>query len=405
MENSSRYLLPTRMWSPRGKYQSVTQQNTSELYDEVTSLKSPVCQPLSPANLSGWVELTKPLLIDGISYVRQFYTYEECLNGSTASIQVEIHKNIKCYCVRNPLSDCLAAFRMDEKNICRPIFVKIVAFQFFLLIVGIILNSIIICTFLGKRRNRAINSNIILFNQALVDIANCFIYILPNVTHLLYTIMYEKSIRNFEEFNISFIIMTSASSILIYLLMSIERYISIYKPLWHRANIRTDHLWKAVCGAWLLAIISSVVPICVYLYFTEYQRTRFYKSFYRYYQFVLSLVMLLLIATITVVFIATLVKAFRSKTMDRKKQIKLLSMLLIMFLLFLVTFAAIAVSGISSSNSSISKSRQLRSHYIARTQMAVTIFACTAVVDPTLTLYLKRDFRFRTPRVEPKPVI
>ena len=203
--------------------------------------------------------------------------------------------------------------------------------------------------------------------------------------------------------------MTVFSSVLIFFIMSIERCISIYKPLWHRANIRSDHLWKAVYIAWIIALILPVVRMCLYLPFTEHQRARNYTSFGRYYPFALGLILILLITIITVVFIVTLLKAFRLTLLNRKKQIKLVSMLLVMFLLFLVTSAAMAVSGIitirRSSLYDRLYDRSIYSHYyMARFQTAATVFACTSVVNPTLTLYLKRDFRFQASRIEPKPV-
>ena len=71
----------------------------------------------------------------------------------------------------------------------------------------------------------------------------------------------------------------------------------------------------------------------------------------------------------------------------------MISTFIIMYFAFLMTFIPVVVSA-----------RNGTPHYSAYNQTAITVFTCTSVVNAFLTMYLKKDFRFTSPRVEPDVV-
>ena len=362
------------------------------------SRTSPKCQEISPGNITGWFELPMPWVRDGIEYKRQRYLYNNCLSGSAAyHFNKEGNYHI-CFCVQDPYNDCQGYFAMDDENLCKPIFIKIISIQMIVLIIGIISNAIIACSFCRKREMQVKNSNILFFNQSLADMANCLIYTLPNVVHLMYQFINEDDLLNMAEFNVSFVILTVSSSILLYLIIAIERCLSIYRPLWHRAHLRREHLWKAVCVAWSLTLVVTIVPLCILFSLPVSGSERW--MIFAYYEFALIVILLLLVAFITIVLLASFVKALQSvmihpgqpvqDNLYGKKHLKMISTFIIMYFAFLMTFVPVVVAA-----------RNGTPHHSAYNQTAITVFTSTSVVNAFLTMYLKKDFRFTSQRVEP----
>ena len=158
-------------------------------------------------------------------------------------------------------------------------------------------------------------------------------------------------------------ILTASSSVFIYVIISIERFLSIYRPLWHRVSVRSELLWRAVRVAWLLAMAISILRLCLMLSIDANQR----KTFSKYYDGVLIRSLIALIAIITVIFVITLIKALKSTNVNKKKQIKLISTSLLMFILFLPTFSEIVAFGM------VMEGWQWRSNYTAYTQTSTRI--------------------------------
>ena len=155
-----------------------------------------------------------------------------------------------------PLSDvfkqCIAN---DSHPTCRSIFIGIATIQIIILIIGFSLNGVIICSFYRKPFLRKKNPNILLFNQAVADLVNVMIYVLPKLIHLLYQVCTNHMIVWFQKLNIAFLYLSVSSTVLLFGIISIERFLSIYLPLWHMIYVQKHHLWYAVLSVWFIVIL------------------------------------------------------------------------------------------------------------------------------------------------------
>ena len=76
---------------------------------------------------------------------------------------------------------------------CQIKFTIIVSIQLLIVIVALFLNSIIAINFCRRRPLRKKIYNILLFNQAVADIVNCFVFAFPNLTLVFYMTLWGYS--------------------------------------------------------------------------------------------------------------------------------------------------------------------------------------------------------------------
>ena len=293
----------------------------------------------------------------------------------------------RCYCVENSFHDCLAQYRMDGKDECKPIFITITAIQCAILVVAVSLNGIIIWKFYKRAKNRTKIPNILLFNQALVDVASCLIYSIPNIIHVIYQLVHEEIIEGYTAVSVAFLTLTASTSIFLYIVITVDRFLSIYLPLWHLANIHPRHLWRATALQWLLSIIFTAISLALMFSMSVKARWQFLRS----YRDVFVVVLIVLVALISLTMIACFCKALyslhlhhqqRDEDVQDKKRFQLMSVFLVMYVVFLATFIPIAVSAFIGSRL-----------YNAQNQTIITIFTFSSVLNASLTMYYRREFR------------
>ena len=157
--------------------------------------------------------------------------------------------------VNNTFQDCVAEY---ENTKCQRIFIVIISTQTVISITSLSLNLIIVRSFYRKPSLRRKNPSILLFNQAIGDLVNMIAYLLPNTVHMLYQVINHRVSLNFYKMNIGFLYLTLVSSMALFAVISIERFLSIYKPLWSKIYVQKRHLWRAVCLAWSVALFLVV---------------------------------------------------------------------------------------------------------------------------------------------------
>ena len=308
-----------------------------------------------------------------------------CENGKIAYLKKG--KVWKCYCIENSFHDCLAQYRMSGENECKPIFIAITSSQCVILFGAISLNLAIVWNFFKTPKIRTKIPNILLLNQAVVDVASCLVYSIPNIVHVIYQILYEEIIRGFTAVSVSLLTLTASSSICLYIIITIDRFLSIYWPFQHIAKIHSRHLWTATSLQWLLSIVLTTISLIGMFTRGVKARWRFLRS----YRYVLVVALLILVVLISVSMIACFFKALysirmqhqrRSENIQNRKRFKLMSVFLVMYLVFLATFTPIAVSALIGSRM-----------YNALNQTIITLFTFSSVLNASLTMYFRREFR------------
>ena len=99
-------------------------------------------------------------------------------------------------------------------------------------------------------------------NQALVDIANCTIFTLPNAIFLLVQILVKREESFMYPTLATTLILSATSSVLLFVIIAVERFISLYNPIWHRTNIYARRIWKTIVVAWVISLlVAGIVPI------------------------------------------------------------------------------------------------------------------------------------------------
>ena len=294
----------------------------------------------------------------------------------------KIHNNfIQCY-----------AF--THTNSCVNIFIAISCIQMVIFAVGFTLNTIIIASFFQKQYLRRKIPNILFFNQAVADLVNMTVYLLPNIIHMLYQVISHKLILDFHLLNLASFYLSLASSTAIFAIISIDRLISVQKPFWHRVNVQKRHLWKAVVFAWFMSLMLAAAWIIIVYLPVKTKRQIAVK-----YNEVFGYIKIVVMITVTLTFVVNFIKAVRSvrsqqnqAATDRIRTRKQFRLTLIFFTMFMFYVLAFLPGSYLTANKVCTQD----SHYNVCMQTIVCAFILSSIFNPVLTLYFKKEFRWRS---------
>ena len=271
----------------------------------------------------------------GKEVTRWFYEYESCKVDRIDLFQE--NQVSHCLCIENLLRHCRSTSNYSS---CKVFFYSLVSVQLVAIVLGLILNLTITFSFCKKPALRQKLPNILLLNQALADNFNCGIYGTSNMIELLFQLNDVRQLINFDV-RYAFLPLTLFSSLCLYLIIALERFLSTHYPLWHRVNVRKKHIWVSVTTAWLLSIFITTMYIICSLCTTV---------------FVMIFILLsITVAIITLLFIIIFIKVFRavsnrpsnstqlSEHIVSKKQFQLTIVFFTMFLAFAVVYSPLIV--------------------------------------------------------------
>ena len=277
-----------------------------------------------------------------------------------------------------------------QNSTCNYIFFAIISAQFCTFMVGAVLNSIIITSFLRKPLLHKKNASILLFNQAVADLVNLVVYVLPNTIYLLIVVIKKKP-NIFTKLSIALSVLTVSSSISLHGIISIERLLALFTPLWHRSYLLKRYLWRAVGGVWSLALLLTSVDIFIILYYVD--RTGNWKKS-RKFNFAMCILLGSSMIIVIVIFLLNFTKAFisirfisnqsRSDQVQAKKQFRLTMIFLTMFVFFFLTFGPIMYT---------MTRKKCKKHHSVCMQTFICAFTLSSVFNPLLTLCLQKKFR------------
>ena len=192
---------------------------------------------------------------------RVYYSYEHCQQENIVrSIGIEA---LYCGCYTDMLEQCEAGTSSENKK-CHFSLLGIGFFQVVIMVIGFLLNCIIVSSFFRKAQLRSKIPNVLLLNQAGADIVNILAYGLPNSLNMWSLIVNKIHLKHLYTGIISLLILTITSSVLLFLVIAFDRFMAIFKPFWHRANVRKRHIWISVLVIWLVALIFTVIPVWMY---------------------------------------------------------------------------------------------------------------------------------------------
>ena len=292
---------------------------------------------------------------------------------------------------------CLASYNDPP---CRDLFIGIAALQIVIFVLGSSLNTVIICSFYRKPFLRKKIPNILLFNQAVADLVNMMIYLLTKLIHLLYQISTNHMIVSFQKLNIAFLYLSVVSSVLLFAVISIERFLSIFMPLWHRIHIQRHHLWYTVLSAWVIVTLMTTAIIATMFHESTSEKWEKFEDLVKY-NFALGVIVVFMMFMITIVFSLNFFQALKSlrsqsiqTTSDQirsKKQFRLTLIFLMMFIVFVLTF----IPGVYAAQTKLCYSHS-HSLFNVCNQTFICTFILTSIYNPILTLCLKREFRWQS---------
>ena len=340
----------------------------------------PSCLSIAPSEASyANKSLLMPVCIKAKKPHKVTYHYNYCDMEFIG--QQRTSYSLSCHCIVDALEDCRPYMYPHDK--CNTMFISLVSIQLLVILIGVLLNSIIILQCLKNSSIRRRISSILLLNQAVADMVNCLLYLTPLIVTHLYSVTYEEYPSLLDSLNGATAFLSIASSLFIFLIIASERYLSIVKPLWHRLKLRRARIWKSIGIVWLLATTYAVVAFFLYLknYNGEHETLFYYTK-------ALQAKCGLLILTVTVIFTLTFCKAIASirgqnlsgAVLSRKKKdFKLTATFTVMYVSFFLCF--IPMIFVDASKKS------------PKNRLKILCFSLTSVINPVLTLKLRKDFR------------
>ena len=317
--------------------------------------------------------------------VTWFFKYKLCSQGNTAR-WTDANGNYNCECIQNLIGDCNAD--MYDNKACENVFKGICTFQIVIVLIAIVLNAFICIGFRQNILMRKKNSNILLFNQAVVDLVNCTIYALPNAMFLLIQNVLHDEARFMHPTANTTLFLSASSSVFLFTLIAVERFLSIYKPIWHLTNVTPSQIWRVMVLIWILSILlSSIVPIVLLIPDEADSDQR-----YLIYRFAVSVLLGALFIFITTLHLWSFVVAYRALNEkdeaseqffhQSKKQFRLLLLFIVMYIAFVIAFITLKVSALADVM-----------YYSAQNQLLFCFYILSSLLNPTITLCLKPSFR------------
>ena len=247
---------------------------------------------------------------------------------------------------------------------------------------GVILNSIVIAQYLKFSSIRKRLAHILLLNQAVADLVNCLVYLTPLIVTHFHNVTYREYPNILDPLFGSAAFLSFSSSLYLFLIIAIERYLSIVKPLWHRINVRRVHICRSIRILWLLAIIFACVSF--YFYIKSYNGER---DPLVYYTTVLQVKSGLIILLVSALFALTFYKALVSirgrhlpgdAQTQKKKEFMLTATFTIMYVSFFVCFLPFIFADASKKS--------------PKNRLKILCFSLTSIMNPILTLRVWKEF-------------
>ena len=143
---------------------------------------------------------------------------------------------LSCHCITNTITDCRPYMFGNDK--CNIIFISLLTIQLLVIVIGVILNSIVIAQYLKFSSIRKRLAHILLLNQAVADLVNCLVYLTPLIVTHFHNVTYREYPNILDPLFGSAAFLSFSSSLYLFLIIAIERYISIVQPFWHRIMYR-----------------------------------------------------------------------------------------------------------------------------------------------------------------------
>ena len=266
------------------------------------------------------------------------------------------------------------------------IFILIPSIQLVIIVPGIILNLIIFSSFIRRPSLRKKIPSILLFNQSIADLFNSAIYGVTYVVLTMFSIKtsFERSFKVTTYIWSLFMGITLHCSVLLYGVISFERFLSICFPLWHRVHLRKRHIWFSIALVWIVSVIITT-PILIGFFLL--------KGLYMIFIVCYSL-MSVVVFIIIILFIITFVKASPSINTqppqanpgnNMKKQIRLTMVFFIMFMAFTIVYIPLIAIFIDINSSPNARG--------VRSMIMHSLLLLTSLFNPVLTLCFKREFR------------
>ena len=351
---------------------------------DICTSKFPTCPAMAPKGYDGMVWCAKSGQRD--QYTTWYFEYNSCSRENTARLTND-DDYFTCTCINNISRDCRAI--MCDNESCERAFQGIYSLQMIIALLALVLNILICFGFRQKDSMRKKNSNILLLNQALVDIFST-ICALPNAIFLLLQSSLKAEPSYMYPTAITMLILSASSNIFLFVVIATERFLSLYKPIWHRSNVNSRIVWKAIAVAWFVSLLlTAVVPITQHPSNQEERDQQFYL--YRLFLFALLGVLLILITTLHVWSFVLAYRAVytRERTsqqhfLQSKKQLRLLLIFIAMYIAFLVAFVTLQVMAILDSI-----------YFSIQNQVLLCVFTTTSLLNPVITLCLKPAFRLQ----------
>ena len=260
---------------------------------------------------------------------------------------------------------------------------------------ALVLNCAICCSFARKRSLHSKNPCLLLLSQSLVYLAHCLIHALPNIIILIHFTVTKKVKddingklpQSYQIVN-GTLIFTAACNVFLFTIAAIERFISLYSPVWHRIYVTKSEVLKAVGVAWFAATTLYAIALVIGTLDSSRRSNKYWHTFKHFEHIILIIILVI----VTLLYIVTYILAYRlvhcrsadtEEIVDHwKKELRLLSLLTATYFVYLVGLVPL-----------LATSSLMDQYYQLRHQVLQLIFTLTAVVNPLLMMYMNADFR------------
>ena len=258
-------------------------------------------------------------------------------------------------------------------------------------------NLIILIIYCKRRRLRRKSANFLLFNQALVDFfqgtVTNGITVFGNEEFVAKQIIYQFSI---------------ALSLHTIVLVSIERYIFILRPLFHKRVVTNFRMRIAVIFSWLSSLVW--IPFRV-AHLTDSDIDL--KSYIIYYIAISDAIFFVLIMLMTYIHISTFraVRRFiqsrykkianlsqrksrsqqeRLKLRHHERELRVTKIFISMFIAFIISYLPLFVTGLIHISG---VSATFTPHELNYMSLDVIFYFCNCLFNPIVTLWYKEDYK------------
>lgn len=264
-------------------------------------------------------------------------------------------------------------------------------------IVIISTNLIILSIYSRSEKIRVKSANLLLFNQALVDFyqgtVTAGITIFGHSEFVAKSIIYQFSL---------------ALNLHTVVLVSMERYVFILRPIFHKRNITTFRMRIAIIFSWFSSLIWIPFRLA---HLTDPNIDA--KSYVTYYIAISNTIFLLLILLMTYIHVSTFqtVRNFikerynkitncnqlkspnhhqQLKLRQHLRELRITKLFISMFISFIVSYLPLFITGVIHIDGA---SNEFSHRQIECMKIDVVLYLCNSVFNPIVTLTYKEDYK------------